>query len=161
MEMRLWEEHCQVRMCCVHTWCSCSSLVSSRQSLWVYLLLSRKPDTCHVQLQCDLAKWQIFIRDQEELLIRNDNVQSVIYTQASSDGRIALLNTHLAINSCFHWGQVLLKCHLGEGWVTCWVCVWAKRGIVFVGCIETCSVSAKRCCNGEIDIDHSYSWSVL
>lgn len=42
-------------------------------------------------------------------------------------GEIALFDTHLAINSDFNWGQVLLKCHLGEIWVMCRMHVSEQR----------------------------------
>lgn len=70
VEMRLqWEHHKVSRGMCIAGAAPCS-LASSQQCF--YLVLSRGEGTCHVQLHPDLAKWQISIRDQEELLIRND-----------------------------------------------------------------------------------------
>lgn len=72
-------------------------------------------------------------------------------------GEITLLDTHLAINSYFNWGQMLLKCHLGEIWVMCWVHVSEQRGIVLLCWMyRKLRISAKRCCNGEIAIYQSF-----
>lgn len=70
-----------------------SGFTSFKHCLEVFFRLTRIGGTRHGQLGCDLAKWQICFRDweKEELLITSDSMQSVIGTQALSNGEIPLL----------------------------------------------------------------------